>query len=67
MKKILKIEGMMCSYCEKHVKEALKKIEGVQKVKANHKTGTAELILKDDVSDEILQKAVEEAGYKVIA
>ncbi len=67
MKKLLKIEGMMCSHCEKHVKEALENIQEVQKAKVDYKKGIAELALKSEIPEEILQKAVEEAGYKVVS
>ena len=36
----LKINGMMCEGCENRVKSAVSLIEGVEKVEADHNTGT---------------------------
>ena len=37
---IIKVEGMICYGCENRVQNALKTIEGVEKVIANHTNGT---------------------------
>ena len=65
MTKTLKIEGMMCEHCVAHVKSALEKVEGVSNVNVFLKEKKATLET-NDVSDEKLVKAVEEAGYKVV-
>lgn len=67
MEKILKIEGMMCEHCEMHVKKALEAVEGVTEAVADHNAGTATLTLSSDVSDDVLNKAVVDAGYTVIS
>lgn len=64
MKKTVKVEGMMCGHCVAHVKKALEAIEGVSAEvslddKAAYVTAAAE------VSDDILTKAVVDAGYEV--
>ena len=38
---------------------------GVETAEVSHETGTAEVTLRGDVSDEALIKAVTDAGYKV--
>ncbi len=63
MEKILKVEGMMCSHCEAHVKEALEKIDGVQNASANHEKCEVCVTLSKDVPVEEFKKAVTEAGY----
>lgn len=61
----LKIEGMMCQMCVKHVKEALEKLDQVQAiVDLDKKTATVKK--PDSVSSEDCKKAVEEAGYQVV-
>ncbi len=65
MTKTLKIEGMMCEHCVAHVKSALEKVEGVSNVNVSLKEKKA-TFEANDVSDEKLVKAVEEAGYKVV-
>jgi Cu2+-exporting ATPase len=39
----------------------------VQEAVVSHEAGTAELTLTEAVSDEVLKKAVEDEGYKVVS
>ena len=66
MKKILKIEGMMCPRCEAHVVKALKAIEGVSEAVADHTADKATVTLSAPVEDAVLKTAVEEEGYTVL-
>lgn len=65
MKKILKIEGMMCVRCVAHVTKALSGVAGVSKVDVNLKKKTATVEFTEDVANETLIAAVTEAGYEV--
>lgn len=67
MKKTINIEGMMCGHCEMSVKKALEGLEGVKSAEVSHEKGTAVVELAEDVSDEILKKAVEDKDYKVLS
>ncbi len=64
MEKTLKIEGMMCNHCKMHVEKALNSIDGVS-VEVNLENKSAKVSLVKEVSNEVLKKAVEEAGYEV--
>jgi len=66
MTKTVVIEGMMCVRCEAHVKKALEALEGVNAVEVSHEKGTAVVTMANDISDEVLTKAVEEQDYKVV-
>ena len=66
MEKTLKIEGMMCGHCEAHVRQALEALPGVESAAVSHESGTAVVTLSADVSDEVLKKAVADAGYTVV-
>ena len=66
MKKIIKIEGLMCPHCEAHAKTALENIVGVTVLDISHKTGVASVEITADVADESLKNAIESQGYKVI-
>ena len=67
MKKVLKIEGMTCANCERHVVKALSALPGVVSASADHTAGTASVELEAEVSDSDFKKAVEEeAGYKLL-
>jgi len=63
---ILKVEGMMCNGCENRVQNALKNIDGVEDVKANHTDKTVKITLSQDISESILKETIEDIGYEVI-
>ena len=67
MKKRVNIEGMMCPHCEANVKKALEALANVASAEVSHKAGTAILSLSGDVDDEVIRKAVEDKGYKVVS
>lgn len=66
MKKKISIEGMSCGHCVKHVKEALSELNGVINVDVNLASKTAVIETSEDVKDEDLKFAVDDAGYEVI-
>ena len=51
MTKTIKIEGMMCAHCEKHVKDALEKVSGVVSAAVSHENGSAVVTLSSPVDD----------------
>lgn len=63
MKKVIKIKGMMCGNCEKHVKEALEKITTVESV--SHETGEA-IIIDPKVDNSIIKNTIENLDFEVI-
>ena len=65
MIKTLKVEGMSCPMCEKHVRKALEALDGVESAVVSHVSGTAVVNLTKDVADELLKKTVEEEEYTV--
>jgi copper ion binding protein len=67
MKTTLKIEGMSCDHCVKHVKEALEGIGGVKSAKVSLKTNSAEVNHDEKVDLARMKEAVTEAGYEVVA
>ena len=64
-KKIM-IEGMMCAHCSGRVEKALNELEGVKAV-VNLEEKCAVAVLSGPVSDEMLSKAVTDAGYEVVS
>ncbi len=64
--KTLKVEGMMCSHCEKHVQDALEKLDGVESAVANHEKAEVIVKLSKDVSDSEFEKAISDAGYEFV-
>ncbi|MBR3003822.1 MAG: heavy metal translocating P-type ATPase [Lachnospiraceae bacterium] len=66
MEKVMKINGMMCEHCQARVKGALEQVEGVASADVSHETGFAKLSLSKEVADDVLTKAVVDAGYEVV-
>ena len=65
MVKILTVEGMACGHCEKAVKKALGELEGVKDVKVDLGTKKVE-VQGENLVDEKLKEAIEDAGYDVV-
>ena len=60
------VNGMMCGGCENRVKNAIKNIEGVENVTADHNTGKVIVVSNNEVSEEIIKEALEDIGYEVV-
>ncbi len=67
MQKALKIEGMMCKHCQKHVEDALYAIEGVSIVEVSLDEKQAVVSMTKEITDELLIDAVVKAGYDVLS
>lgn len=65
MTKVISIEGMMCNHCTGTVQKALEAVEGVKTVTMSLEQKNATVELASDVADEVLTKAVVDAGYEV--
>jgi len=60
----LDVPGMYCEICPVTVSKALKKVNGVERVKASYETKQAVVTFDDaKTSVEALQKATANAGY----
>ena len=66
MNKTMKIEGMMCPHCSGRVEKVLNALDGVTATVDLH-AGTAAVTCEATVSDDVLRKAVEDAGYDVVS
>ncbi len=66
MTKTMKIEGMMCMHCSGRVESVLNAIDGVS-AKVDLEKKCAVVTLSAEVSDEVLRKAVTDAGYEVVS
>lgn len=59
------IDGMTCEHCKARVESRLNSLDGVF-AKVNLKRKTAVVSMEKDVEDEVIKKAIENAGYEVI-
>ncbi|MGD9567608.1 MAG: heavy metal translocating P-type ATPase [Sedimentibacter sp.] len=66
MNKVLKVEGMTCGHCKMTVEKALKAVDGVENAVVDLANKSADVKLTKEVSDDVLKKAVEDAGYEVV-
>ena len=66
MNKNLRVGGMSCGHCKAAVEKALKAVDGVENAVVDLENKTAEVSLSKEVSDEVLKKAVTDAGYEVV-
>ena len=64
MTKTIGINGMMCAHCEARMKKALEEVDGVISAVTSHEANNAVLELSKDVPEEVLRKAVTDAGYE---
>lgn len=62
MKKTVYITGMSCEHCSSRVEKALSALNGV-KATVSLKTNTA--VVEGEVGDDLIQSAIENAGYEV--
>jgi len=65
----VEILGMSCPFCAYGVEQKLKRLEGVEDLEVELKTGVATLTLAEgvDVSNETLRETVKDAGFEVAA
>jgi copper chaperone CopZ len=61
--KIFIVEGMTCKHCKARVEKGIGEIPGVEEVIADYVTGQVS-IDGSHISEEKVQSAVEEAGYR---
>ena len=63
----LTVEGMMCGGCSARLQRVLEALPQVASCKADYVTKAVELVLKEDLPLDAIAKAVEAAGFKVVA
>ena len=62
----LKIEGMMCAHCQKHVNDALAQMDGVTAVEVNLEAGTATVTAEREIPQTEFAQVITEAGYELV-
>ncbi len=62
----LKIEGMMCKHCVKHVHDALAKMDGVTNVEVSLEKNNAVVTSAQEISTDDFKKVIEDAGYELV-
>ncbi|MBR5257928.1 MAG: ATPase P [Clostridia bacterium] len=64
IKTTLKIDGMMCSMCEAHICDTIRKaVPSAKKVSASHAKGEASFLTEAIVDESVLKDAIAATGY----
>jgi Cu+-exporting ATPase len=66
MKTTLKINGMMCQHCQKHVHDALANMDGVTDVLVDLDKNTADVTTTKAIATDDFAKVIADAGYELI-
>lgn len=60
----LNIDGMMCSMCETHISETIRKaLPNAKKVSASRSKKEATFIIEGTINEESLKQAINQTGY----
>ena len=62
---IIKVKGMVCGGCENRVQNALKTIEGIENVVADHNKGIVTITSKEEVELKTMEEKIEDIGFEV--
>ena len=63
---VLNVKGMVCGGCENRVQNAVKNINGVKEVVANHVDGTVKIVAKDDSVLEQAKEKIQDLDFEVV-
>ena len=63
---VFKVEGMHCPLCTTAVKQAIKELDGVQKVSARLNTKEVTVVYNEKVKIEDILKAVKTTSYEAV-
>lgn len=64
-RKTIVVEGMSCQNCVNRVMEAVNSIDGASAV-VHLKKGVVEVSMEHPINDEVIENAIEQAGYHVM-
>ena len=62
----LNVKGMACEGCENRIKNALKNVEGIENVTADHVSGKVVVTAKEDVLRETMEETITNIGFEII-
>lgn len=61
-----KVSGMTCGHCVQSVTSEIEKVEGVQDVKVDLETGAVTVTSGEELSEDSVRAAVDEAGFELV-
>ena len=66
IKTTIKIDGMMCSMCEAHINDVIRKNFDIRKVRSSHRKNQTVIESNVELDQNRLKEVVDSTGYKVI-
>lgn len=62
---VLKVKGMACGGCENRIQNAIKNMEGIEEIVANHKEGRVTITAKE-IDINVIKEKIEDLGFNVL-
>lgn len=66
VKTIVKVEGMMCSMCEAHINDVIRRNFDIKKVKSDRKKKQTIIESNEELDKEKIKEVINQTGYDVI-
>ena len=61
------VKGMMCSMCEAHSNDAIRKAFDVKKVTSSHAKNEVVIFSEEEITNEDLKKVYDNLGYELVS
>ena len=66
-KTTLSIDGMMCSMCEAHINDAIRKAFPVKKVTSSGAKNQTEILSEESLDEAALHAVIDPTGYRLLS
>ena len=64
---VVGIDGMMCSMCEAHINDVIRREFAVKKVSSSHTKKQAVILSDEPLAEDKLREAIGQTGYTVLS
>ena len=62
----VKVDGMMCSMCEAHINDAVRRAFTLKKVTSSHRKGETVILSEEAPDAQKLREVIDATGYRVL-
>ncbi len=63
---IIKVKGMVCTGCESRIQNALKRIDGIEEVHADHARELVTVKTSLEIDKNVIYEKIEDLGFEVL-
>lgn len=67
IKTVIKIDGMVCSMCESHINDVIRRNFDVKKVKSDRKKKETIIESEQILNHDIIKEVIEQTGYTLVS